>query len=222
KGIQFKGRKDLLSKMAQWDNNAPDWKPEDDRKPNRRIVLLRRIASVAAMIAIVCTGLFLWLDATQVEPSAFASHFKVYPNMMLSQTRTKGDVDPMILAETNFPQYDPILTVQAFRNFDGKNYEQSSTLFAQLLETAYDANIGFYYAQSLMANGEFTLALDALLASQEKASNSVIKKQSTWYAGLCMLELGQTTELEKHWASFQEGNCKQCRAAKNILKELKR
>lgn len=223
KGIRYKGRKDLLSKMAQWDKNAPDWKPSDeDRKPKGRIVLLRRIASVAAMIAIVCAAVFMWPDSNQTEESVFASHFTVYPNMVMSQTRTEGNVDPVILAETNFPQHDPIQILQAFRNFDATNYEQSSTLFAQLLETSYDANIQFYYAQSLMARGEFELALNALLASEEKTNNSVIQKQSIWYAGLCMLELGQNAELQEHWKTFKEGNCKQCWTAKDILKELNR
>ncbi|MEM6723137.1 MAG: hypothetical protein AAF598_03810 [Bacteroidota bacterium] len=222
KGIQYKGRKDLFSKMKQWEQVAPDWKPSDeDRPPKRKIVLLRRIARVAAVIAIVCTAWFL-LPESADHASKIEAYYSVYPNLVLSTVRGEVNVDPIVLASSTFPTHDPALALQAFGNFDGENYQQAADLFGQLLEQSYNGDIQFYHAQSLMATDQFEAAKAAFLNSEPTVSNSLIKEQAIWFAGLCMWQLDQNEQLITHWKAFSEANCKRCTDAKNILDELKK
>lgn len=220
KGIEYKGRKDLRKQLKRWESEQKPWKSpdEDPEKSKAKIVTFRRIASIAAAIAIIACAWYFGTGNAETNRD-MASYFKVYPNTLLNQTRSDSD-DLLQRAAELFPNHNSEEVKLAFQSFDAGQFEQASVQFAELTNQSPSAELQFYLGESLMVQKDYQKALKAFLLSSESGEKGLIQEQAIWFAGLCMWELEMTDALKKHWADFKEQDCNNCKQAAKILKNL--
>ena len=123
----------------------------------------------AVLIIALCLPFLLKPSAS----SLYNDFYEVYPNV--EQPVVRGS------QETN--------SYNAFKAYEASNYGLATKAFEELLQTESNPNYKFYFAMSLLNDGKFDQALNALTDLEDLKFNYT--DETLWYMSLILIKQGQ-------------------------------
>lgn len=156
----------------------------------------------AAVLLIGLVTYALWPDAVD-EQALFATHFEVYPNIIMPTVR--GEMPN-----------DSTLKTMAFRAYDQKQYEEATDLFNSIEQK--DESILFYLGNCYLANNQAEKALPLF----EKVLNEyeVFDEQAAWYIAVSYLKREERERARQALEKVVTRNGAYKEKAQTILKKL--
>lgn len=142
---------------------------EQKKKSNLFIWTIWKIAAVV----IIGLGALWFFNAPPDHEKIYAKNFEPYPNIVAP-----------IVRNSNTPKHS---MEDAFRFYDHRDYTTAAEAFKTMLNSDETGYANFYYAMSLMANGQVEKAIEAL----ENPTWDVPEKfqnQVDWYLALGYLK----------------------------------
>lgn len=166
---------------------------------------IRQIWKIAAVL-IVGFGVWWFFNLRPDYEKMYVANFEPYPNIVAPAVR--GSVSSGHLADV------------AFRHYDHGEYAQAAALFSELYQEDKTGYANFYYALSLMADGQVEKAVIAL-EDQDWQIPENYRIQTDWYLALGQLKSnnrdGAITYLEK----VIKADGAMAAEARQILKKIK-
>jgi tetratricopeptide (TPR) repeat protein len=156
----------------------------------------------AAVLLIGLVTYALWPNTVD-EQELFASHFEVYPNIIMPTVR--GEM-----------ANDSTLKALAFRAYDQKQYEEASLLFNRIDNK--DVNILFYLGNCYLANNQAEKALP--LFEKVLSEYEVFDEQAEWYIAVSYLKLEERGRASEALKKVVAGNSAYKEKAQTILDKL--
>lgn len=157
---------------------------------------------IYATIIIIAIIAFQFFEKKATPQELFTSYYQVYPNTMLSYEEAKTKKDELS---------------KAFIAYENEEFEKATKHFTSSIKFAYNYNIVFYKAMSLLASDHTDESL-ALLSILKKEETS-LKGQLYWYSALIALKKGQKDKALQQLDSLQILKSDYKKAARRLLKE---
>lgn len=164
-GIKHASRKAALQNLKALESTLP---PVNN---NGLTLWANTWLQAAAVLLIGLVTYALWPAAVD-EQALFATHFEVYPNIIMPTVR--GEMPN-----------DSTLKTLAFRAYDQKQYEEAAVLFDRI--DTKDVDILFYLGNCYLANSQAEKALS--LFEKVLSEYEVFDEQAEWYIAASYLKL---------------------------------
>jgi len=177
-----------------------------EKQSQSKITPLFYYISIAAGFTILISiGLLYLLNSSPNYEKLYAANFEPYPNVIAPVVRKTTVVDEEI--------------AEAFRLYDSKEYDLSSTAFYSLYESSNEDYAFFYFTISQMASGEVEKAVTAFENHQwnEPENYEII---THWYLGLGYLNLKNSEAAKMHFNKVAASDKPLAKSAEKILKKL--
>ena len=173
--IENGGRESLVSYLKELDAKLPEIKDTPAGKPNQKARLI-----VWSTIAVACLiGVVFFVNTlpsnNSTNDTIYNCYYKPYNSLAISNDRSEGTTDPN---RTN-----------AFYEYAAGNYIQAIDQLEKLNKTGQDVETIFYLANSYMATGQITKAIEGFNIIESK--ESTFNDQAKWYLALCYLKINQ-------------------------------
>src|SRR5690606_24135176 len=145
-------------------------------------------------------------NASDNYEKIYAKNFEPYPNIVVPTVRN-----------SNIPKHS---MEDAFRSYDQRDYAKSAAAFKSMLNVDKTGDANFYYAMSLMANGQIEKAIEAL----ENPTWDIperFQNQVDWYLALGYLKTQNTEKAIQHLEKVRKTEGMMAAKADAVLAEIK-
>ena len=191
---------DELSKTT--DNNISPFIEED--KDTRSFTKRYSHIYIAAAVIIIAIITFQFFEKKATPQDLYISYYQVYPNTL----------QPYEIAVTKKDELS-----KAFVAYENKEFEKATRYFTSSIKFAYNYDIVFYKAMSLLASNHTEESL-ALLSTLKKEETS-LTGQLYWYSALIALKKRQKDKALEQLDSLHILKSDYNRTARRLLeKEL--
>ncbi|HZH70751.1 MAG TPA: hypothetical protein VFD80_09890 [Flavobacteriaceae bacterium] len=164
------------------------------------------ISIAAGFTILIAVSMLLLLNSSPNYEKLYAAHFEPYPNVIAPVVRENTAVDEEV--------------AEAFRLYDSKKYDLSSTAFLRLYDKTNEDYAFFYYTISEMALGEDVQKIISTLENHHWNEPQNYEIITHWYLGLGYLNIKNPEAAIRHFNKVASSEKPLAKTAKKILEKL--
>ncbi|HZH55021.1 MAG TPA: tetratricopeptide repeat protein [Sphingobacteriaceae bacterium] len=214
RAIKQEERQDLKSFLAELEKGHSSQADSENlqtinhqhKGSNAKKILQFSVLGKAAAVLLIGFGAWWFLNQSPDHNALYNTYYEPYPNIVAPTVRG--------------PESTASITAEAFRLYDNKDFPAAATLFEQLTKREDASYAHFYLAQSLLADGHASEAIEVLEDPNWEVPDN-LRTPRNWYLALAHLKIGNTEKSRPLLEQIERANSTKSGEAKRLLDEMK-